>query len=78
MVSDSGTNLFHSLNEVFVPTGSVAYFNNALDIQNIITGLRDLFLILMAQDSSWSAANYFTKPQWDYFGPTLTEHRRSV
>ncbi len=34
--TQAGRNLFHSFRE-FSPNGSTAYFNNALDIQNIIT-----------------------------------------
>ncbi|OKH42560.1 hypothetical protein NIES2101_32720 [Calothrix sp. HK-06] len=33
----SGSNLFHSFSELSVPNGSTAYFNNTLDIQNIIS-----------------------------------------
>ena len=35
--TQTGNNLFHSFKEFSVPTGSTAYFNNSVDIQNIFT-----------------------------------------
>lgn len=35
--TQAGTNLFHSFEQFSIPTGNTAYFNNPIDIQNIIS-----------------------------------------